>query len=766
MEKHIHLSNITNMKNVHITVSQSVESEDIDLKQRKALKNAEKFKALLAAKIPKGLILGTAHDQGDCFFDALAQSMNQINQTTVNTDKYLRSECHDFYKKNKGLVDSWNAREFGGIDSRKDDYYFVQYTVDECKEHFHGKTPIWGRPNVEGKILCHQLNLEAICNIEILEDPESKQPIVSFHLATKDSYKSISEEEAQVWLKNPKIPSIVVEQSSLHFVPLLSKNKRLEIVTQLDRKFLDIKDSNTVNLNEKINLRLLIIQKKINELVKFLNTSSLTINIDKNNALQTSLTKQLNKILNHIKNSQNKLESLKNNEPSIYLTDILVDIRILIEKLTKKIVNKHFENFDYKIKEYCLNQFLECNHYANWFYPLPGEATPNPMLLQQSEQLRKEQKDAENSSLFQQVLRQIKALGKRQNALVSCFISYAWPSEDRYWENWIQEFLKKFRSHLESAGITVFMDLIDSREGYNSNEHMDRIITASRKVILIGTESLMDKFRIGVSSICYELNLIQQRRASEVRLGRYNVIPLIINGTIETALPAQFERFTVIRHCGGDYLSSLKAVIAQLYDYGYDHTEYNACWNKILDKLTNELPFSKIATYEVNNEGRPLSLTCAKPDENRYSFLSYRDKKINTRQNLTTKDACRAASKGDIQTLKKCIDAGVNFNATAEFFQISKAMTILGPCTPLMAAVINGYFDIVETIIENVPNLDINYRGGRLKDYTALDCAAKWSEDEWLLNYLHDHGATSANPLVIAEVFGMAMKEIRLMFKK
>ena len=140
--------------------------------------------------------------------------------------------------------------------------------------------------------------------------------------------------------------------------------------------------------------------------------------------------------------------------------------------------------------------------------------------------------------------------------------------------------------------------------------------------------------------------------------------------------------------------------------------------------------------------------------------------------NLTTKDACRAARKGDILTLKKCIDAGVNFNATAEFFESgwfgtsffadkkegsSKPMELLGPCTPLMVAATYGYFDIVKTIIENVPNLDINYRGGRLKDHTALDCAAKWSDDKALFNYLRDHGATSGNPPGLAKFYELLL---------
>lgn len=206
-------------ESIHRAVSKADEKVG-DIKLRKGLKNKDKFHELLIGNIPAGLVLGEAYDQGDCFFDALAQLVNRINNTDVNSDKYLRSLCHDFYSQNKKLVDEWNGHEFGGIEGQ-DYYYFVQYTMEECKRDFNNRSPIWGRPNVEGKILCRQLNLEAICVIEILEDPETKTPILSFNLADKDTYKSIDETEAEKWLKNPKIPTIVVEQKSLHFVPLL-----------------------------------------------------------------------------------------------------------------------------------------------------------------------------------------------------------------------------------------------------------------------------------------------------------------------------------------------------------------------------------------------------------------------------------------------------------------------------------------------------------------------------------------------------------------
>ena len=194
-----------------------------NLKFRTGLKNQAKLMKLLAPHLPKGMMLGKAYDQGDCFFDALAQMLNRINNTDLNTTKYLRILCHDFYLHNKALVDSLNASDRCGLEM-KDDYYLVQYTAQECEGLLNRRTLIWGRPNVEGKILCRVLSLEAIGVIEILEDPETQKPVISFQQVNQNNTKILSEAEAVIWLNNPKIPILVVEQNSLHFVPLLHES--------------------------------------------------------------------------------------------------------------------------------------------------------------------------------------------------------------------------------------------------------------------------------------------------------------------------------------------------------------------------------------------------------------------------------------------------------------------------------------------------------------------------------------------------------------
>lgn len=111
---------------------------------------------------------------------------------------------------------------------------------------------------------------------------------------------------------------------------------------------------------------------------------------------------------------------------------------------------------------------------------------------------------------------------------------------------------------------------------------------------------------------------------------------------------------------------------------------------------------------------------------------------------LSTWNACRAARINNFVGIQECIEADVNFNLTATWFEggwggsaifapsTEKSwvpMAYLGPCSPLMVAVIYSDLELIQLIIEK-SNANINYAGGRGKDHTPLDCALKWRKDQ------------------------------------
>ncbi|ACP20977.1 sel1 repeat protein [Candidatus Amoebophilus asiaticus 5a2] len=137
-------------------------------------------------------------------------------------------------KKNKILVADWDYRHENKntrpktkdkkyYANHENNYSKIQYTADECAKEFYGDIAIWGRPWVEGIMLCQKLELEGIISIEILINPDTKQQIISYYLTTNSKYKQINEEVLKQLMGSKRVPIIINKQDNLHFVPLLLK---------------------------------------------------------------------------------------------------------------------------------------------------------------------------------------------------------------------------------------------------------------------------------------------------------------------------------------------------------------------------------------------------------------------------------------------------------------------------------------------------------------------------------------------------------------
>ena len=186
-------------------------------------------------KLPNGYLIGTAVDNGDCFFDALAQALNQIYNTQQHTIKTLRLHCHNFYRAHKDEVDQWNEADYQGID-RGDDYYFIQYTKFELDRDFNRRPPIWGRPEIEGRMLCHILQIPSIHLIELQPNPDGGQ-IMATHFSITAANREQQNDGCQY---DNTTPIIVIAKN--HFVPILqcSIGLRKEHIHQEIVEFLQV----------------------------------------------------------------------------------------------------------------------------------------------------------------------------------------------------------------------------------------------------------------------------------------------------------------------------------------------------------------------------------------------------------------------------------------------------------------------------------------------------------------------------------------------
>lgn len=186
-------------------------------KRRKGLNTLE-----AQVQLSPNFEFGTAVDNGDCFFDSIAQALNKARNTNEFTDKSMRKKCHEYYLENKEWVDKQNKKDYGGLDTGANDYFFVQYTQPELEQNFYGRSPIWGRSQVEGVMLCNALNLSGILVLEIMI--VENKPAIGYYLANKTDYRQIDNEQLiQKLFANKNILKLAVGQKSLHFVPIMPK---------------------------------------------------------------------------------------------------------------------------------------------------------------------------------------------------------------------------------------------------------------------------------------------------------------------------------------------------------------------------------------------------------------------------------------------------------------------------------------------------------------------------------------------------------------
>ncbi len=240
--------------------------------KRKGLPRISKNELVKQIQMTPDHCLGESVDNGGCFFDALAQILNGMNKNNLHSEKYLRNLCHNFYLNEKELIDKWNNEDQGLEEGA--DYYFINYTQPELDTlPLNNRSVIWGRPLVEGAILCAQLGLEGIIIFELIDNPDKKSDqkfIVSAFLINasrkmhyfNDDYSTCFED------KYAKTPKLVV--SGFHFIPIfhkmwqpdLSNNKGNSVsaltsnsATLFSANFIPIIPSslNNINSNEKQN---------------------------------------------------------------------------------------------------------------------------------------------------------------------------------------------------------------------------------------------------------------------------------------------------------------------------------------------------------------------------------------------------------------------------------------------------------------------------------------------------------------------------------
>jgi hypothetical protein len=141
-------------------------------------------KDALAKQLPHGFQLGSAIGRGDCFFDAFAKALNQAQSRNWHTAQSARHDCWMFAnealknrdRKVRQLVENDRSGEYSTLE----EYIArIQYTASNIYGEYKQvckilklKYPIWGRPEIEGRMLCKKYS----AHLYLYEIREIEQP--------------------------------------------------------------------------------------------------------------------------------------------------------------------------------------------------------------------------------------------------------------------------------------------------------------------------------------------------------------------------------------------------------------------------------------------------------------------------------------------------------------------------------------------------------------------------------------------------------------
>ena len=167
---------------------------------------------------------------------------------------------------------------------------------------------------------------------------------------------------------------------------------------------------------------------------------------------------------------------------------------------------------------------------------LPRADVPIQLTRHQSADLNTQRRAADQRLRFEQALFRLKtSLVSDPAEQPTCFISYAWGNPEH--EQWVE---RELATDLAKAGITVLLDRWDNaRIGASVPRFIEQVASADR-VVVVGTPLYRTKYNndtpMGGFVVAAEGDLIGHRlTGTESR--KQTVLPVLLDGTVETALP-------------------------------------------------------------------------------------------------------------------------------------------------------------------------------------------------------------------------------------
>ncbi|MBS9529817.1 hypothetical protein INQ25_00020 [Wolbachia endosymbiont of Rhagoletis cerasi] len=195
----------------------------------------------LKSAYSKKLKIGAALKTGDCFFDSVAQGLNELKPGHRFTAKSLRKDCADYAENKKdsrwvfdeitkNIAEGYAVPMIGSNGNVMKDNQnniipdniasFDRYLKDIRSMATEASLPIWGRPGIEGRMICDKYEVE----LDIYSIEEDSQKVTVTKITAHD-------DDLEVFIQGVNLDQLKIDNSKKtvgvvnymqHFVPLLS----------------------------------------------------------------------------------------------------------------------------------------------------------------------------------------------------------------------------------------------------------------------------------------------------------------------------------------------------------------------------------------------------------------------------------------------------------------------------------------------------------------------------------------------------------------
>jgi len=175
-------------------------------------------------ELPENFKVGQAIGGGDCFFDSVAQGLKQLKPEMDFTVKSLREVCKRFAQSQLENDQSWLKKALKNEAEQINVYVpHIEFTANDIEQKSESvnvlglTSPIWGRSEIEGRIICKEYNVK----LHIIEEHivEGKEIWVN-QIVDESGSRSINDINY-----NEENTIHIINRGNAHFEPVLSKQE-------------------------------------------------------------------------------------------------------------------------------------------------------------------------------------------------------------------------------------------------------------------------------------------------------------------------------------------------------------------------------------------------------------------------------------------------------------------------------------------------------------------------------------------------------------